>query len=352
MVRVKIGRRRYYVRNPLRLVMVMIVLVVGAYFLLGALRSNPEADLIASLAEPASAPCFSDCGGAMPVAYSFPLPDDAQRAAFEEASQEITGIETFYSSYAFNRGIPISFNAFIPSTSTPTNPDYFVQEQAVFVPSIFLPPNNPGFFAQAVNEDGEGQRPVTLAFARDQVPSGQFVHVNGYLYWSSAFMNPGYQNNQPVVVVGAWQDVSPSQLRAPAVRTWPASANEIGALPAFVMRRDNLRLAIDRVEFAPQETRVHLTLRNLSTSEPASYSGDGATLLSNGQELGAQLENNLDDALDAASLPPGGQTDASLSRRGYLVFPPVSSSQPLIVNLPDPNGVGTDFVRLEVPATN
>ncbi|WP_217924667.1 hypothetical protein [Miltoncostaea oceani] len=349
MASITIGRTRYKIRNPIRLGIIAVVLMAIAFVGVNSCGGDEVAEAQAALATPANPPCFAGCDTAQPTAYTFPLVGE-ELDAFVEAAQPVSGLETFYESYPFNRGIPVRFNAYIPTTSNAGNPDYFVRDSAIFVPAVFLPPNNPGFFQQVVTEDGEGQRPVTLGFSRDQVPSSGFIEVFGFIYWSSAFLNPSTLNNQPIVAVGSWTDVSPSQLRAPAVRTWPEAPEGVTPDPALVIRRDNLRMSVQRVEFAPDETRVFLSLRNFSTSTPASYDPGRASLLTaDGRELGAVPEAAQSDALDSSNLPAGGQTDERLTRRGYIVFPPVSSSEPVIVSLPDPNG-SEDLIRLEVPA--
>lgn len=349
----RIGRTRYRMKSPWRLGLFAALLIALGYFAVTSCGGSGD-DLALQLAEPAVVPCYADCDTDEPVPYTFPFASDVERETFEAAAYEVSRASEISDDYLGARGVPIAMNLYIPASSTSTDPNSFRSDGAVYVPAVPLPSNDPAFFAEVVKTDGQDQEMVTLGFAADQVPSASFIRVHGFVYWATDQMNPNFDPEvataQAVVVVGSWQEMPASQLRAPAVRTWPQV--ETSTIPIVVMRRGNLRMAVDRVEFAPDETRVHLNVRNLSPTEGATYDTTNASLITgDGEVLGVvEQDENMSDALDTVSLPAGAAADKRLSRRGYLVFPPVPATDALIVSLPDLNG--TDTLRIEVPAAS
>lgn len=345
----RIGRTKYQMKSPWRLGLFAAVLIGLGYF---AITSCGGSNDVSALYEtPGSIPCYAQCDTTEPVAYSFPFTSDAERDAFVEEAVPVNRASDLSSSYLDALGAPIVINMYIPSTSNRQSPEYFVADGAVYLPAVPLPGDEPGLFQQIVSADGQEQEAVTLGFAPDQVPSASFVRVYGFVYWTSDFMNPNFDAEaatvQPVVVVGSWEELSSSQLLAPAVRTWPEP--DSGAPPLVVVRRGNLRIAVNKVEFAAAETRVHVNVRNLSPTQNATYDPSNATLITgDGQVLGVMDQEVRDDSLDSVNLPAGAAADKRLSRSGYLVFPSVPATDAMIVSLPDLNGT-EDSMRIEVP---
>src|SRR5690606_39184385 len=109
----------------------------------------------AAFDNPAPVPCYSGCDTPEPTWFSFPLPDQAQRDAFTAAAAVADNDGFFYEDYIPNRGVPVRFDAFIPSTSAAGHPDYFVLDQAVFAPAVVIPTNDPGTFLDIVDNDGQ-----------------------------------------------------------------------------------------------------------------------------------------------------------------------------------------------------
>lgn len=356
-----LGGYDYTVSNPRRLMLSGIVVIAGLVALLMFWPRGGE-DVFAS---PAPPPCYLNCGTADQVAFPLPLErGSAEDAAFRELAQEAASADAFYGGYSANQGIPARFYAFIPSTSTTANPDYFEADGLVYLPARFLPTQAAGEFDAITSSDGESGRTVILGFPRDQVPDSQFIEIYGYLYWTAVRMNANATANAPVIAVQTWDPVSPSAIRQPASRAYPEPGTPKARQPLLLVRRDDLRLSVNRIEFTPDQTRVHITIVNLGTAAAASWDFSRATLLTGNNEVGLRefvaggsdpASTPPQDILQSASLPPGGQADRTVVRSGYLFFGAVDATKEVTISLPDLNGSaavgqGGDFMRIVIPA--
>lgn len=359
-----IGGYDYVVPNPRRLgaAAIVVLAVVIAAFMFWP-RSSAQ-DVFAS---PAGAPCYSGCGTSAAAAYPrFLASGSPEEAAFREATRGATSEGAFYEGYSQNLGAPARFYAYIPADSTTSNPDYFEADGIVYMPARLLPAESAGSFDSVVA--GESGRTILLGFPRDQVPDSQYLEVFGYLYWDSTRMNPnpGAQGRYPVFAVESYDAVDPSAVRQPATRTYPEPpAAAAASRPLLAVRRGDLQIKVDRIEFAPDQTRVHVRVINLGTGPAASWDYARASLLTANGEVPTLTFVEGDnpatappsDILHSESLPAGGLLDPSVERQGYIFFGPVDASRDLTISLPDLNGSASasgagegDFMRLAIPA--
>lgn len=358
-----IGGYDYVVPNPRRLAVISVALI--AVVVAGLFVFLPRGEKAGIPAEAAAAPCYQGCGTAQATPYPRVLtPGSVEEASFRAAAKGATSDDAFYSGYSRNLGVPAHFYAYIPPESTTTDPDYFEADGMVYVPAALLPAGDPGGFDATVARD-EG-RVIILGFDRAQKPAGQFVEVWGYLQWNSLQMNPRATNLFPVFAVESVEPVSPSAVRQPASRVYPQPGSAAAEQPLLVVRRDDLRLTVDSVEFTPDQTRVHISVINLGTGASAAWDYSRATLLTaNGQIPllsftsggGNPAEEAPTDGLRSEELPPGGLQDSSVRREGYLFFGPTDPNRAIKLSLPDLNGTagissaaGGDFIRLDIPA--
>lgn len=356
-----IGGYDYVVPNPRRLALACLVLVGVAIALFMFVVPRGEGDAVPTT--PASAPCFDNCGTDAAVAYPRTLvPGSPEDIAFRAAARQATSDDAFYSGYSRNLGAPARFHAYIPPTSTPQDPDYFESEGIVYLPARLLPSGSAGTFDAIVA--GEQGRTILLGFERSQIPDSRYVEVWGYLYWNSVQMNPRTTGTYPVFSVALAEPVSPSAVRQPASRTYPEPGTPAADQPLLVVRRGDLRLSVGRVEFTPDQTRVHISVINLGTGASAAWDYSRATLLTaNGELPLLTFSDGADpaaappsDILQSQELRPGGLQDATVRREGYLFFAPVDPNKEITLSLPDLNGSastaanGGDFMRLVIPA--
>ncbi len=280
-------------------------------------------------------------------------------AKFEAKAISLEDYCSFYDSYSSGRGVPISFDAYVPPNAA-QSPYYHYDPDTKreYVPAYFIDRSGRGLAnvqdASQGTLDGlpscSGDGVILLGFRRSERPTSPVIRVRGIIWFDSLSVNPSQQSSEagaetrdaPVVLVGAATPRSPSQASDP-----PLDQKVINT----ALRQGPGIIRISRIEYGRKQTRVWIELVNtrnralapwtgLSDAQlreeggPALSPGDGQDSGGDGSETDSTLIEDgspLSDKLPASPVPPrGGGT-----LKGYLTFPAVDPAKTLYLSLPD-----------------
>lgn len=295
----------------------------------------------------------ADTGG-----YSFPFKSATERDRFADSSREVVGYCPFFDQYSAIRGLPITFQALI-APSAKQSPYYYRDDDLgmEFIPAYFVAPGTRGVLdARAFSHQDFTNLPpcaqttggvILLGFKTGDLPPSQLINLEGMVWWSSGAMNPAQFDTQagaetgdaPVVVVGSYETLSPSQVSAPASST--------RALNTAIARGPGI-IRIGRIEYADDQTRVWVELINKGVAPLQQWAGlsqatlkeDGGPSLPQGAISRSSDDGDSEDAtapldgLPNEAVPP--QQSGTL--KGYLFFPRVDASKVLYLSMPDLTG--------------
>lgn len=284
---------------------------------------------------------------------------------FRASTSKVTNYCSFFSNYGQNRGIPISFNAYIPSNYRESL--YYYQNPRTgeqYIPAYFIAPGGNGLdlavqYSQeeydrlpaCVNPpdlDGTGGL-ILIGFPKGRIPTGNFAKVYGALWWDSINLNPGQVSTEagaetasaPVVKVADYENLTNSQALDPANQTF---------LINTVVQTGKGIIRVKRIEFGDKQTRVLVQVFNASSRTIAPWLGASEACIRPRGEVCSPITDAIpesaastdaegeegassSDILPADNPIPPASTGASL--KGYLVFDRFDPDQPLQLELPD-----------------
>jgi hypothetical protein len=308
----------------------------------------------------------SSCDVAVPAQtkpYHYPFRNSAEAERFRKKAKTPSDVCAFFSTYTANRGIPITFRAYVPPNAK-QSPYYYADPDTgrEFLPAYFIAAAARGVddAIAFANEDTANLPPcasdtggvILLGFAKGQRPVSPLVEVDGIIWWDSLSVNPSQQDTEagaetstaPVVLVGGSRGVAPSQASQPAFAQRVLNT-AVGRGPAIIR--------VSRIEFADTQTRVWVELINKGNRPLPAWPGvvtatlreEGGRSLTNGDTgeggpvgEGEEINPTLNDRLPDEPVPSKGGG----SLKGYLVFPRVDASRTLFLSLPDFRDAGDD----------
>ncbi len=288
--------------------------------------------------------------------YDYPFTSKAQRDALENDAylisygQEIYNISPNVTGvWPSGYGQPLTMSVYFPpQTISPEDPEAmrWTDPRTHTIYSCFrgvpVPRNNPsalrsilGIFSKTNDATGGGfagwaqVQPIHLCFAEGTEPdvNTQFLDVLG-VYRYNAGQTPVKGQPQsgfgyPMIEVGSSESVGYDQIAA-AARTILRSG--------VTFQRGKLRISLDRVELAPNSTRVHFTVINgTDESQGWEWHGTHTFLLldgSGGQSVFPLVANSADE------LP---STFGPARTEGSIFFPRIQQpSQSMVLKMTDP----------------
>lgn len=303
----------------------------------------------------------------------YPFRNDADRKAFDARASTVPNYCSFFTNYAYNRGLPVRFDAYI--ANDPTNNPYYLYDQNTgieYLPAYYVSQGGHGLTdALTVIGGDDSSLPacagstgtggiILLGFPRAQRPLSPLVHVEGTIWWDSTDLAAKLQAPQaasngqaPVVRVGAYSDLSPRQSADPALVT-----RRLGI--AIQTGAGVLRLG--RIEYGAAETRLWVSLSNRSNSPLPPWQGPGqmqlqpaggATLSPDDSSDPLQdqtLPDTINDLLPSQPIQPGPAGRIS----GYVIFPKVDPAREQYLYVPPVgpyNGPVQNPIVVRIPPT-
>lgn len=302
--------------------------------------------------------------------YHYPFRNDAEKNKFIKKANTtpISSNDSLNSKFSQNKGIPTTFTAFILPKDSDQAGIGFTKDNFVYLPAVFLPPNDPNAVSAVENSNGTDVNPVLLAFANNSrnVPPtpGTFVRVYGILYWLDQYARgdipvtddqQGLVGNNPVFLVGAYENYSATEAQFPASVT-----RNLNITIKRGAARASYTLTIRGVEFNSSQTRIWAAVRNNANFAQAAWTGPSETTLDNGGGGNITCGDNNTDSSDNGTANTNedllnGDTEMNAGQllQGYIICGPTSPAQDLSIHFPDlPRGsqATTNSFVVKIPA--
>lgn len=276
--------------------------------------------------------------------YNFPFESAQEEAQYEAEATTVDSGEDVANAYPASLGAKLHFRAYLPAGATSRENSFvFTKDGYIYYPAIIVPADVRGLTSITEQFEGDGAdpvqayftlNPVMLGFSENDAPDDttRYIDVLGTYYWSNARLDENKLDevpNLPAVLVGSFEEVRKSQVTDPATATVPVD---------FTFRRGSLTVDIDRVEFTPSATRVHVNTTNDTTSDISwTYSVPQTFLSADDRQYRLMQQDDITepDPDRLSEQIPAKQSD------GYMFFDRTGVPEKLEIYLVDPTDNGT-----------